>query len=213
MSKFDWASVAEEVDPISKLAALYWYCSEYHSGQNSWQYSVLSKSKYIPGPTHNDILDCGDHAAMAYYQHLVSLFEENWDGLATVNIYDGGIPYRYDIVILGVVGEFDSLEELTREISTQIYGECLAFYPSIMDVYNILEGEFTYPLVIEGDEGSYYEEDFGLNFCFNFGGYAPNRKKVVNPCLSCKYNTGEPALPCAVNPMGYGVKCSDYEVA
>lgn len=29
-------------------------------------------------------------------------------------------------------------------------------------------------------------------------------------CKNCKYSTGEPMLPCAVNPTGYGEICRDY---
>ncbi len=34
-------------------AAIYWYCSDYHGGQNSKEYAILSKTIYKPAPSEN----------------------------------------------------------------------------------------------------------------------------------------------------------------
>ena len=40
-------------------------------------------------------------------------------------------------------------------------------------------------------------------------GFAPAEE--LNPCSRCAFATGQPVLPCAVNPMSYGTLCRDYK--
>ena len=64
------------MDSFSKQVGLYWYCNDYHKGQWSWQYRVLSQSKYQPGPMTCSIHDDGDFDAQEYYDKLVAKFEQ-----------------------------------------------------------------------------------------------------------------------------------------
>jgi len=47
-------------------AAIYWYANNYHEGQDSALYSILSDSNFKPGPTHKSVKDEGDMAEMMY---------------------------------------------------------------------------------------------------------------------------------------------------
>lgn len=169
MSKFDWTqydlTTAEK--NTSAYCALYWYAHDYNLGQNSWQYKILSNSPYTPSPNHNSILDGQDNAALDYYQYLISLFEDNYKTLGRVLITE--YPnYRCDIVVNPVlIEESYSHIELSNEIYSEIIGECLDYYPSIVDVYEMLEGEFNWPYSPppEYDDD---EEYCSLSFCFDF---------------------------------------------
>jgi len=56
----------EEGSEFDMEAAMYWYASDYHSGQNSNLYSVLSTSEYSPGASHSSVADDGEMAEMMY---------------------------------------------------------------------------------------------------------------------------------------------------
>jgi hypothetical protein len=47
-------------------AAIYWLASDYHGGQNSELYSILSTSEFKPGPTHSSVEDEGEIAKEIY---------------------------------------------------------------------------------------------------------------------------------------------------
>ncbi len=64
------------MNSVSKLIGLYWYCNDYHNGMWSWQYSVLSNSKYKPSPLTSGIEGEDDYDAQEYYDKLVSKFEK-----------------------------------------------------------------------------------------------------------------------------------------
>lgn len=61
-----------EADAFDVEAAIYWFASDYHGGQSSNLYSVLSMSEYKPGPMMRGPNDEGMNVA-AYYNHLVSI--------------------------------------------------------------------------------------------------------------------------------------------
>lgn len=64
---------------MSKLIGLYWYCQDFDSGQWSWQYRVLSNSKYSPSSLASSIDEESDEDAIAYYDRLVENFEHEED--------------------------------------------------------------------------------------------------------------------------------------
>jgi hypothetical protein len=47
-------------------AAIYWLASDYHRGQDSELYSILSTSEFKPGPTHSSVEDEGEIAKEIY---------------------------------------------------------------------------------------------------------------------------------------------------
>lgn len=47
-------------------SAIYWYASDNYTGQNDPLYSILSTSKFRPGPSHRSVKDEGEIAAMMY---------------------------------------------------------------------------------------------------------------------------------------------------
>ena len=60
----------EEVDSddfkFDMEAAIYWYASQHHGGQDTDLYSILSTSKFKPSPLHKSIKDEGETAKMCY---------------------------------------------------------------------------------------------------------------------------------------------------
>lgn len=67
------ATMAETVysseDRFSVAQGLYWYCADYHGGQNSEAYSVLSQLDYRPGACERGP---DDSTAQAIYEDLVT---------------------------------------------------------------------------------------------------------------------------------------------
>ena len=62
-------------DDISSEAAIYWFANDYHSGQTSDLYSILSTSPYRPSPLHSSCLD-GPEDDIDKYLHLVATFSK-----------------------------------------------------------------------------------------------------------------------------------------
>lgn len=60
----------DDSDIFSQEAAIYWFCSDYHSGQTSNLYSVLSTSKFKPSCLHKDIYDEDNLIAEIMYETL-----------------------------------------------------------------------------------------------------------------------------------------------
>lgn len=56
-------------DAASLSSALYWHCSNYHRGQGSEEYAILSSLDYRPGANESGI-DCEDADAVAAYHRL-----------------------------------------------------------------------------------------------------------------------------------------------
>lgn len=56
----------DETDEFDIESAIYWLASDYHSGQSSPLYSILSMSKFKPGPSHREVKDEGEMAEMIY---------------------------------------------------------------------------------------------------------------------------------------------------
>ena len=54
------------LDVIDRESAIYWFASDYHGGQWSNLYSVLSTSPFKPGPSHTSVEDEGEMAVTAY---------------------------------------------------------------------------------------------------------------------------------------------------
>ena len=65
----DW----EEGADFDVEAAIYWFASDYHEGQWSQLYEVLSESEFSPGPTHRSVKNEGEQAEM-FYDELVATF-------------------------------------------------------------------------------------------------------------------------------------------
>jgi hypothetical protein len=60
----------------SRQIGLYWYCSDFYDSQCSWQYRVLSNSRYKPGLGDAYVDDyLGDTVAVDYYHKLVNKFD------------------------------------------------------------------------------------------------------------------------------------------
>ena len=57
-----------------KLIAIHWYCSDYHSGIDSWQYQLLSRGVYKPS-VHVDGIEDESLEANQFYEYLVGKFE------------------------------------------------------------------------------------------------------------------------------------------
>jgi len=55
-----------DVEDFDMEAAIYWYANDYHGGQASDLYSILSTSEFKPGPTHHGVKDEGDMAEKMY---------------------------------------------------------------------------------------------------------------------------------------------------
>lgn len=64
---------AYEASDFDIESAIYWYSSEYHSGQNSNLYSALSTTEYKPGRSAKDVTSDG-FAAVELYNELCSKF-------------------------------------------------------------------------------------------------------------------------------------------
>jgi hypothetical protein len=62
---------------LSSEIALYWFASDYHSGQASDLYSILSTSPYRPSPLTSSIEDEGDELAFDMYDDLRAVFNVN----------------------------------------------------------------------------------------------------------------------------------------
>lgn len=56
----------EENSDFDREAAIYWFASDYHGGQASELYEVLSTSEFSPGLTHNSVRDEGELAEEMY---------------------------------------------------------------------------------------------------------------------------------------------------
>jgi len=69
---------AIEEDPIdiefTIECAIYWFCNDYHTGQSSNLYSILSTSDYKPGSMETSVLDTDNNLAIAMYETLVTCY-------------------------------------------------------------------------------------------------------------------------------------------
>lgn len=54
-------------DVFSVAQGLYWYCADYHGGQNSEEYSIMSQLEYRPAPSERGP---SDSIAQAVYDDL-----------------------------------------------------------------------------------------------------------------------------------------------
>jgi hypothetical protein len=61
----------KKYDRMNLATALYWYCADYHGGQNSPEYSVLSTLGYRPGAMERGIEE-EDYEQKDVYDRLVS---------------------------------------------------------------------------------------------------------------------------------------------
>lgn len=215
MAKFNWNSETggEPVNAVSKHCALYWYCSEYHLGTNDWRYQWLSKSPYTPGPLEKDILSTQDGVAMSYFNHLVSIFEDNYRGVSCLDLAINYEPYVvetfHNIIVTGITGNFQNPQELAREIYAQVVGQCLEHFPSIVSIFDEIEWlNFNYPLTIQPKDSDEFADEWesGLNAIITL------EKASTHPCHGCLYYSEESALKCAVNPLSKG-RCIEYRTA
>ena len=55
-----------EIDIFDIEAAIYWFASDYHRGQWSELYSILSTSEYRPGRMETSALHAGETVQMSY---------------------------------------------------------------------------------------------------------------------------------------------------
>lgn len=58
-------------DRFSIAQGLYWYCADYHGGQNSEEYEILSQLDYRPGRLERGP-DADDSTARAVYEDLAA---------------------------------------------------------------------------------------------------------------------------------------------
>jgi len=65
--------LGSEMDDFDIEAAIYWFAHDFHSGQSSDLYSLLSTSEFRPGPSHRSAEDEGD-VAKDMYDELVNEF-------------------------------------------------------------------------------------------------------------------------------------------
>ena len=59
--------------------AIYWFSNDWHGGQWSNLYSVLSTSEYRPGRMETGIGDPDNESAEIIYNHLFETFKEDGD--------------------------------------------------------------------------------------------------------------------------------------
>lgn len=64
---------------IDFAIAVYWFSNDWHGGQWSNLYSVLSISEYRPGRMETGIGHEGNEAAEMIYNHLFEAFKEDGD--------------------------------------------------------------------------------------------------------------------------------------
>lgn len=64
-----------EANDFDIESAIYWFANDYHGGQDTELYSILSTSKFKPGPTHRSVKDEGETAEMMY-EELEKKFKE-----------------------------------------------------------------------------------------------------------------------------------------
>lgn len=68
---------AGELDDFDREEAIYWFASDWHGGQDSNLYSVLSTSMFKPGPMSGACEP--DSVAQMVYDDLVRIFGEAGD--------------------------------------------------------------------------------------------------------------------------------------
>lgn len=75
--KFSWLlyPIEETANNFSVETAIYWFAYDYHGGQDSDLYSVLSCSKFSPSPLHKTIYDVDDEIAVMMYDALIERYE------------------------------------------------------------------------------------------------------------------------------------------
>ena len=67
VDKFKGMVDDEKSAEFDREAAIYWFANDYHDGQSSPLYSVLSQSEFNPGPSHSEVDDEGEMATMMYH--------------------------------------------------------------------------------------------------------------------------------------------------
>lgn len=75
LAALDAFGFVDEQEEFDREEAIYWFANDWHGGQDSNLYSVLSTSAYSPGPIANG--PSQDGIAMELYQHLQSTFGES----------------------------------------------------------------------------------------------------------------------------------------
>ena len=146
----------EEGADFDAEAAMYWYASDYHSGQNSNLYSVLSTSEFSPGQTHSSVEDEGDMAEMMY-KELESQFggegseedeEEHQDEPEEYDIFlspagslGGQTQVKAGGKVIGTFNDEDEARQAARE-----WMEDNKFWP---------------PVWVVSDHGNYHEISLG----------------------------------------------------
>jgi hypothetical protein len=66
----DRTDAGNEADEFDKAEAIYWFAHDYHGGQWSNLYAVLSNSEFTPAPIASGLEP--DTMAGALYDHLVT---------------------------------------------------------------------------------------------------------------------------------------------
>jgi hypothetical protein len=74
MVQFLKSKYGAEADDFSVEEAIYWFASDYHGGQTSDLYSVLSTSEYKPSRLHHGIEDTDDEMSKMMYEDLVEKY-------------------------------------------------------------------------------------------------------------------------------------------
>lgn len=161
-----------EYNQTDKYTALYCYCTEYYKSQTDWRYALQCKleKRLKPGPTFKDVLSLNSFVVNEYYNHLLTLFESNYKPITNYKVIDGDLQFesKYWSISTELYGDFDSSEDLAREVWGGLQGRIMDFYPSLVDVYRCIEElGLEYPISIPTHDTD-GDEIYGLTFCFDF---------------------------------------------
>lgn len=67
-----------QVEPMDVECAIYWFATNYHGGQSTNLYSVLSTSQYKPGMAENGVPEGTDAADVFSFLENLASGEEPW---------------------------------------------------------------------------------------------------------------------------------------
>lgn len=105
--------------------AIYWFANQYHGGQNSNLYSVLSTSQFKPSPLHNGIEDEESEVATEMYNALVSNYGGSNEEIVNENIGNNLTKYQLSDEInalkkkyMGTISAFDFFTAVISGLGT-----------------------------------------------------------------------------------------------
>ena len=147
-----------EFDEFAAEAALYWYGYNYHEGQYSPLYQILSTSDYKPSPLANDI-DDEDETTQMYYHDILGEFE----GISEY----GDEPIQESIKPKTQKIKLSEVRQLVRKMIKEEYNN--DFNKQVKEMFNSLD-----LFIINGQMGKYSgayqteKKDNGTRINFGF---------------------------------------------